>query len=98
MKHNKKSIYHYCITGLAGTAWAAGLLIAGSESPYMPWFNLVGLFIFLGASLLMGRQLNPSANSIGRMIYPDKFKKEIKSLHCSAKQNRRRHSRYALSA
>ncbi len=98
MKHAEKNIYHHCITGLAGTAWAAGLLIAGSDSPYMPWLNLVGLFVFFGASLLMGRQLNPSGNSIGMVIYPEKFKNRIERFNCSGKQNKRRRSRYALSA
>jgi hypothetical protein len=98
MKHIKKNIYHHCLTVLAGTAWTAGLLIAGSESPYMPWLNLIGFFIFFGASLLMGWQLNPSGNSIGTVIYPDKLKRRIEPFHCSTQQNRRRHSRYALTA
>lgn len=37
--------------------WIAGLLIAGSESPYMPWMNLVGVVVFLGASYWLGRVL-----------------------------------------
>ncbi len=33
------------------TAWVLGLLLAASDGPYMPWGNLLGIFIFLGASL-----------------------------------------------
>ena len=41
----------------AGMAWIAGLLIAGSESPYMPWVNLLGALVFLVASLILGKTL-----------------------------------------
>ena len=35
------------------TAWVLGLLLAGSDGPYMPWGNLLGIIIFLGATVLL---------------------------------------------
>jgi len=57
MKQNQKTIYQKSVTGIIGTAWVAGLLVAGSDSPYMPWLNGMGLFLFLGASILLSRFL-----------------------------------------
>ncbi|HKK91386.1 MAG TPA: hypothetical protein VJ936_08295 [Desulfobacteraceae bacterium] len=45
------------ITGMAGVLWVAGLLAAGSDNPYMPWTNLLGLGVFSLATHLMKRQL-----------------------------------------
>ena len=57
-----KTIYERCLTGITGTAWVAGLLVAGSDSPCMPWLNGIGLIVFLGASILLGRCLEASAS------------------------------------
>ena len=35
------------------TAWGLGLLLAGSDGPYMPWGNLLGIIIFFGATVLL---------------------------------------------
>lgn len=51
--------------GLAGLFWVAGLMIAGSDSPYMPWVNGIGAFLFLGASLILSRLL-PRLDPAGR--------------------------------
>ncbi|MFO7751170.1 MAG: hypothetical protein R6V54_13865 [Desulfobacteraceae bacterium] len=45
------------VTGLAAVLWVAGLLAAGSDNPYMPWTNLLGLGLFSLATHLMKRQL-----------------------------------------
>ncbi|MCG8614833.1 MAG: hypothetical protein MI802_01345 [Desulfobacterales bacterium] len=37
--------------------WIAGLLAAGSDGPLMPYINIGGGFVFLGASILLGRLL-----------------------------------------
>lgn len=59
MQHSKKTIWQKCGIGLTGIAWVAGLLIAGSDSPYMPWLNGMGVGLFLGAALLLGKFLHP---------------------------------------
>ena len=41
----------------AGLGWIAGLLVAGSENPYMPWINFLGVLVFFGASLILGKTL-----------------------------------------
>ena len=41
-----------------GLVWVTGLLLAGSDSDYMPWANLTGVAAFSAVSWLMnGRQL-----------------------------------------
>ena len=48
-----------------GCVWVAGLLIAGSDSPYMPWLNGIGAVVFSGASLVLGKllpRLDPDAS------------------------------------
>lgn len=46
-------------TGVVGIMWVAGLLIAGSDSPYMPWVNTIGLILFFIASLMLGKLIKP---------------------------------------
>ncbi len=46
-------------TGIIGIIWVAGLLIAGSDSPYMPWVNTIGLILFFIASLMLGKLIQP---------------------------------------
>lgn len=41
-----------------GCIWVAGLLIAGSDSPYMPWLNVFGAGVFSGISLILGKLLS----------------------------------------
>jgi hypothetical protein len=45
-------------TAAAGCLWMAGLLIAGSDSPYMPWLNGLGILMFSGISLVSGQWLS----------------------------------------
>ncbi len=42
---------------ITALAWAGGLLLAGSDGPFMPYLNTVGVVIFLCASLVLGRIL-----------------------------------------
>ncbi|MCD4722589.1 MAG: hypothetical protein K8S13_22435 [Desulfobacula sp.] len=65
MQLSKKTIYEKSFIGLTGTAWIAGLLIAGSDSQYMPWLNGIGLLLFFGASILLGKLLNPLHSNPG---------------------------------
>ncbi len=45
-------------TAAAACVWMAGLLIAGSDSPYMPWLNGLGILMFSGISLISGQWLS----------------------------------------
>ncbi len=42
---------------ITALAWAGGLLLAGSDGPFMPYLNAVGVVVFLCASLVLGRML-----------------------------------------
>ena len=78
-------------TGIIATAWIFGLLIAGSDSPQMPWVNFLGLFLFAAASLGLGRSLHS----------PDKKENPAAGscfLNRPPKVNRRLHARYGLGA
>ncbi len=55
MEKNQNLKYKKCLTGAAGILWVAGLLIAGSDSPYMPWVNGIGLILFFCASIMLGK-------------------------------------------
>jgi hypothetical protein len=68
MQQIQKTIYEKCFIGMTGTAWIAGILIAGSDSPYMPWLNGLGLVLFLGASVLLEKLLNPSQSNTNTAI------------------------------
>ncbi len=59
MKTERKNRYKKCLTGVTGITWVAGLLIAGSDSAYMPWVNTVGLIIFLISSLMLKHFFQP---------------------------------------
>ncbi len=67
-----------CYTSIAGTTWVAGLLIAGSESPYMPWANGIGLILFLCASIML-KKLFPTSDSKDNVMISSKFNKTIKT-------------------
>ena len=59
MQKKQKLKYEKQWTGVIGIIWVAGLLIAGSESPYMPWVNTIGLILFFIASLMLGKLSHP---------------------------------------
>ena len=91
MQHNNTKIKQKVLQGVLGVLWVAGLLIAGSDNDHMPWINGLGLLIFFGASLFLGKRLNENREHSRTVIHADFSKKQ-------APQNRRCHSRYALSA
>ena len=78
MKKNQTLIYRKCYTSIVGTTWVAGLLIAGSESPYMPWINGIGLILFFCASIMLGK-LFQTFDSKDDVMISSKFNKTIKS-------------------
>jgi len=55
----KPPIYRNIIISITGIIWVAGLLAAGSDSPYMPWVNIGGLTVFWGCSIMLSRLLRP---------------------------------------
>jgi len=55
MKQSNNDFFKIGIKCLAGFGWVTGLLLAGSENATMPWINILGLALFAGSSLLMGK-------------------------------------------
>lgn len=53
MQQGRKQTGNIFILSILGIFWIAGLLMAGSESSYMPWLNLLGLLINGMASFLL---------------------------------------------
>ncbi len=53
MQQSKKQTGNIFILTILGVCWIAGLLMAGSESAYMPWLNLFGLLVNGMASFLL---------------------------------------------
>lgn len=56
-------------TALTGCVWMTGLLIAGSDSPYMPWLNGLGILIFSSISLVSGQWLSSLDQSDSGMVF-----------------------------
>ncbi|MBT3176276.1 MAG: hypothetical protein HOG03_07075 [Desulfobacula sp.] len=96
MKQYQITIYEKCFIGITGTAWATGLLIAGSDSPYMPWLNGMGLILFLGASILLGKLFKRSHSNTQGMIYPGCYRKFNSKLARPKKKNRKINTPYAM--
>ncbi|MCD4676866.1 MAG: hypothetical protein KAJ25_03230 [Desulfobacula sp.] len=95
MQQKQKTIFEKCFIGLMGTAWTTGLLIAGSDSPYMPWLNGIGLLLFFSASILLGKLFKPSNSNADIVIYPKFYQKFDINAIKSKKKNQRIHTGYA---
>ncbi|MCK5683967.1 hypothetical protein KAJ27_07595 [bacterium] len=78
MQKKQTTIYQKCYTSMMGIIWVAGLLIAGSDSPYMPWVNGIGLILFLCASIMLGRFFQ-TLESNKDLIITSKSNKKIKT-------------------
>jgi hypothetical protein len=77
MQQFKKLMLKKCITGIVGLIWVSGLLIAGSDSIYMPWVNGIGLILFFSASIILGKLLQPF-DSNESIIISSRLKHRIK--------------------
>ncbi len=53
MQRQKKETGKIFILAILGICWVTGILMAGSESLYMPWLNLSGLLLNGLASFLL---------------------------------------------
>ncbi len=53
MQQRKRQSGSVLMLIVLGACWTAGILMAGSESAYMPWLNLSGLFINGASSYLL---------------------------------------------
>lgn len=98
MQRIQKKIYEKMYISITAVIWISGLLLAGSDSPYMPWLNSLGLILFFCASLALGKRLNPSGSSAGAIIYPRFCQRPAAGAMASNKKNQRVNTRYALGA
>ncbi len=64
-QEQKTKPQRWLMTAIA-IVWVSGLLMAGSDNPYMPWANGFGLLLFLLASLLLSRKLGSTNRSINK--------------------------------
>jgi hypothetical protein len=60
MQRTQAGLQNSFLTGIGGILWATGLLLAGSDGPYMPWLNTIGLILFVGSSVVLGKLVHPS--------------------------------------
>ncbi len=56
MQQTKMNRRETIIMGIKGFFWVTGLLMAGSDSNFMPWGNGIGLLLFSVSSLSLGKQ------------------------------------------
>ena len=96
MQQYQKTICEKIYIGVAGTAWVTGLLIAGSDSSYMPWFNGIGLMLFFGASVLLGKLVQVSGEDMPGVVTSESNQKA--GINAIGSQNRiqRLHTQYAM--
>lgn len=88
------------MVGLVSILWITGLLLAGSDSPFMPWVNGLGLLLFILASIILGRLLNTSKSESTLILYPKFTRKTIDHpmAQLTKHENRRVNTRYAMGA
>lgn len=80
---------------IAGIFWVAGLLIAGSDSSFMPWINILGLIVFSGASFLIGTRFHKMDRDHRNLIRHEKSLKNQKYAVTPVSSEHRVHMRYA---
>jgi len=96
MQQPRKTMYEKCLIGVTGTAWIAGLLFAGSDSPYMPVLNSIGLIVFFCASIFLGKLLHPEHSKHSMVMYPGFSSRQDSHVMPSEKENRRIDTRCAM--
>lgn len=96
MQQYPKTICEKIYIGVTGIAWVAGLLISGSDSVYMPWFNGIGLVLFFGASALLGKIVQVSREKMARGVTSKSGQKKGVNAIGSQKRIQRLHTRYAM--
>ena len=77
MQQIQTSMFKKCFTGIVGIIWVSGLLVAGSDSIYMPWVNGIGLILFFSASIILGK-LFQSIDSNESIIISSRLEHRIK--------------------
>jgi len=98
MQQIQKKIGEKFFLGVTGTTWIAGLLIAGSDSPYMPWVNGIGLILFFCASLLLGKIVHPVQSNSEHLKSPGFYKKPVVRERVLKKHKQRLKTRYAMES
>ena len=48
---------------IAALLWVAGLMLAGSDSAFMPYLNILGLVVFFAANIVIGREAQKRKNA-----------------------------------
>ena len=95
MQHTRQMSNLNFRTVITGSAWVAGLLLAGSDGPLMPWINIAGLTLFLAASLLLSRQLRSNTGVKKGLTIPKPDKKPGSCIVGRTKRSQRIKIRYA---
>lgn len=70
MQRINDNLIKHILLGIITFAWISGLIIAGSDNISMPWINLAGLGLFIGASILMGKVLHLKNSDAPEMKHP----------------------------
>ena len=89
MQQHQKKINEKLFVCTSGSAWVAGLLIAGSDNPYMPWVNGFGLVLFFFASGLIARHLRLAHPIDDRVCPACSSQKKVCRSHVSKKRLKR---------
>ncbi len=87
MQQYEKKMVTKCRLAVTAMFWTAGLLMAGSDSLYMPWVNGLGLIVFSVTSFCLGNLLHrlPEKSQIA-----DLSGQPMKSLHAALSEKKTR--------
>lgn len=95
MKQAQKTNVDKGVSAVAGTFWVVGLLVAGSDSSFMPWVNIIGLILFFCASFLIGTRLQKMDRQHHDLMRHKKSLRSRKHTVNPVGSERRVHMRYA---
>ena len=75
MQQTQINRYEKIMIGVKGFFWVAGLLMAGSDSNFMPWENGIGLILFAASSFSLGKQPFDAASEARTAECPGFYRK-----------------------
>lgn len=96
MQHRYSTIRKKIIFTLTGGLWVAGLLLAGSDSPFMPWTNILGVILFWGAGIFISGRIRRAGRHTSPPRVPKSRPMPGSTARAAAGQRRRMNIRYAL--
>lgn len=75
MQQTQPDRYEKIMIVAKGFFWVAGLVMAGSDSNFMPWGNGIGVVLFAASSFFLGKQSVNTRSTPREAGNPDFYRK-----------------------